>query len=385
MVASLAARADPASLAACDKLVAERKYLSAYQALGPASGDDEAVIAKRIELCVRYFAQSIEHRMFALADLKEGESLEAIRSAAGSFAMFAFDPPAVVAAFEKAHPSSPVLDEALGDYYYDVLLRYGGRWVESDEEIVAKIVSSYEAAFASGRFGALSLANCAEAYLRRGDAAAAADRYRRSFDLGMDSANAHYNAAYAFLGSGDYPAASEHAARAIDLYSNDPNYRFDACLLASDAAKGSGDARGALAYLDEARAISALDYRLFKKSIPLYLASGDSLSALRDSQALFALAPRNPSASQMVAEAYCSAKRYDELAAFFESGLKLYFDDPAALGNLYYHYSQLAHLTADDALARDLVEKAEASFRRAGTTDERVYGAIAKLRESYGE
>jgi hypothetical protein len=385
MAASLAASADPARIAACDRLVAERKYLSAYQSLGPTSEDDEAAIAKRVELCINYFAQSIDHRIFAFADLKEGESLGALRGGTGSFSMFAFDPAAAVADFEKAHGPSPVLEKALGDYYYDVLLRYGGRWLESDEAIVARIVVSYEAAFAAGLSDALSLANCAEGYLRRGGAEKAAAYYARSFELGMDSANAHYNAAYAYLSSGGYSAALSHARRAIELYADDPGYRFDALLLASDAAKGSGDAPGALAFLDEARKISAGDYRLYKKSIPLYLSSGRSTDALRDAQTLFALAPRNPSASQMVMEAYYGAKKNDELAAFFESGLKSYFGDPEALGNLYYHYSQLAHATKDNALALDLLDKAERSFRKAGKADQQVYDAIAKQRESFGE
>jgi Uncharacterized enzyme of heme biosynthesis len=376
--------ATKSAFSACDALVAQRRYLSAYQALDAASKESELLIAKRVELCTNYFVQSLSHRMFAFADLKEGESLDSLRQGTGSYTMVSFDPAQAVADYLKGRPLTPLLARALGDYYYDVLLRYSGRWLESDEAINAKIVANYEIAIAGGSFDSLSLANCGEACLRSGDAAKAAGYYKRSLGLGMDSANAHYNAAYAYLNSGDLKSALAEARKAIDRYSDNPNYRFDALLLASDAQASLGDTKAALSFLDAARAISLADYRLYKKSMPLYLALGDTDSALREAHALFALAPRNPAATQMVMDAYYGARRYEALAAFFDAEIKNRSGDAEAQGNLYYHYSMLAHDGGDDARARSLLDAAERAFKKAGVKDEGLFDTIGKQRASYG-
>jgi hypothetical protein len=165
----------------------------------------------------------------------------------------------------------------------------------------------------------------------------------------------------------------------------EPARRFEACLLASDEAMKKGDMKGAFAALDEARHTGVEDYRLYRKTISLYLATGDSAAAFADAQALFALAPADPASPEMVMEAYYAAKRYDELAAFFESGIRLCFNDNKALGNLYFHYSRLAHDTKDDEFARNLLDRAELSYERSGTANAQVLEAISVQRELCGE
>jgi tetratricopeptide (TPR) repeat protein len=371
----------------CDALVAQGKYLSAYDALGPESEGDGFILAKRLELSRLYYVQSLEHRLFALVDLVDGGSLDVLREGGGSFTMVASDPAAKAEAYLSSHPKSPIVAKVLGDFYFDVYQRYGAKWKESESAVLAKCVGDYETAFASGLVDAASLGSCAEAYLRQGSDDKAIALYERAIALapGSGSADAHYNLGFAYLRKGDYARALAEAKEAVELYADSPDYRFEACLLGADAAKAGRDYKGALVLLAEARKISDEDYRLYKKTLPLHLALGDFASALGQAQELFALAPRNPQAAQMVMDSYYEAKLFDQLAAFFEWGIKSYFNDDAALGNLYYHYSQLSHDTKDDVLARSLIDKAEKAFKRAAGTGKEVFDAIARQRAVYGE
>jgi len=372
-------------LAACDELVTRQKYLSAYQSLGSEGADNEFILAKRIELCLDYFAQSINHMIFAFADLKPGESLEKLRGGTGSFTMVVLDPPKAVEEYYKAKPRSALLEKSLGDYFFEVRLRYGGRWTESDEAVSGKAVSHYESAFGLGLADALSLANCAESHLQLGAYDKAASYYDRSFALGMDSANAHYNAAFAFLRLGQYDRALVEAKKAIALYADDPDYLFDACLLAADASGAKGDLDGGLSLFAEAQKIETRDYRLYNKRIYFYLARGDEAAALGDAQSLFALAPRNPGATQLVAAAYGESGKQAWLEDFFEWGLGAYASDTEALGNLLFYYSQWAHDANDDAKALSLIDRAEQAFKNSDTKNKEVFEVIAKMREAYGK
>jgi hypothetical protein len=230
---------DKKLILACDELVLQRKYLSAYEALGPEPRDDDYLIAKRLELCARYFVRSVDHRFFSLVDLTEGESLDELRLSDGDFTIVASDPAAKAEAYLALNPQSPIVAMALGDFY--------------------------------------------------------------------------------------------------------------------------------------------------KRTLPIYLALGDSASALGEAQALFSLSPHRPQAAKTIMDSYYAAKRYDELAAFFEWGVKSYWSDDEALGNVYFHYSQLAHDTKDDALARSLIDKAEKAFKHLGAANQKIFDAITRQREFYGE
>jgi tetratricopeptide (TPR) repeat protein len=382
--------ADPATkqkLAACDELVAQRKYLSAYNSLGPAAGDDEYLIATRIELCLDYFVLSMNHGMFAFTDLKPGEDLMALRkdSSGRKYSMVMYDPVKVVDEYYKAKPRSALLEKSLGDYFYEVRLRYGGRWTESDEAISGKAVSHYETAFAMGLEDASSLSNCAESHLQLGAFDKAASCYEKYFALGMDSGNARFNAAFAYIRLGDSDRALAEATKAIALYADNPDYRYDAFLLAGDASRNKGDLDGAVSLFAEAQKIEARDYRLYNKRLYTYLVKGDPAAALGDASSLFGFAPRNPAATQLVMDAYADSGKSAWLPAFFEWGIGAFVADPEALGNLLFHYSMWAHDAKDDAKARGLLDRAEEAFKKSGTTNSQVFEAIAAQREVYGK
>jgi hypothetical protein len=129
----------------------------------------------------------------------------------------------------------------------------------------------------------------------------------------------------------------------------------------------------------------AADYAPNREALALHLGRGDYAAALGDAQALLGLGPRDPAAPRAVMDAYYAAGRYDDLAAFFESGIRSFFLDDLAQGNLYRHYAMLAHDTGDDALARDLIDKAERAYVRGGGAGAAILEAMDAEREAYGD
>ncbi|NLC93967.1 MAG: hypothetical protein GX677_11070, partial [Treponema sp.] len=116
-----------------DQLIKDRRYESAFNNLGKID-TNEYIIAKKVEICLNYFVQSIKHQMFAFKDLQNNEDIYKLRGEKGTYNIIVYDPVKVIQTFDK-NESSAILNKALGDYYYEINLRYKGRWIISDEEV----------------------------------------------------------------------------------------------------------------------------------------------------------------------------------------------------------------------------------------------------------
>jgi hypothetical protein len=91
VVVSAATTADV--LADVDRLVTEKKYLSAFRLLeAQENGDSNPDIAlKKAELVLKYFVSSIYHTTFTLADLKEDQEIMDVRGKPGASIIINFD------------------------------------------------------------------------------------------------------------------------------------------------------------------------------------------------------------------------------------------------------------------------------------------------------
>lgn len=109
-------------LADVDRLVTEKKYLSAFEALNNyPDGDSSPDIAlKKADLCMNYFASSIMHITFAFRDLEEGEDIQKVRGSVGKFTMRMFNVEEVFKPLIEKYPEDSRLHRTLADYYIDV-------------------------------------------------------------------------------------------------------------------------------------------------------------------------------------------------------------------------------------------------------------------------
>ena len=99
------------TLKKAEGLVAQRQYASAFamlDALDPAN-DRPAVLAMKADIVLHYFAQSMNHMVFSLVDLKKGESLDSVRINFEMGDAFAFDVDSLSRRLLAAHPGDQSL------------------------------------------------------------------------------------------------------------------------------------------------------------------------------------------------------------------------------------------------------------------------------------
>lgn len=378
-VYSSADQATSTTLAAIDQLVADRKYESAYKLLAEET-KNPFLVAKRVELATKYFVQSLNHVMFAFKDLAPNETLNGLRSTGkGTYNLYPFDPQEVIGNLLKGGDRSAILFMALGDYFYDVSLRYHGRWTEDDPVVAQKAVDNYKRAIEGGIVTATILSNSADKSFELKDYQTASDLYGRALRLDPTLLNADFNIAYAQLMLGNYDLALSEGQKAIEKYANDPNYRMDAILLCSDAAFYGKKFNVALDYLNRGLDISRQEYRVYQKLGMVYLGMGDLVRAHESLDRLFAFAPTNPAASQMVSKAFVDVNKGKELVAFYQRNLEKYKGRPEAQGNLYFHLGRQYETEGNRAEALNAAKKAKEAFTSAKAYHGDVEAAVEAL------
>ncbi len=316
--------------------------------------------------------------MFAFKDLAPGETLDGLRSGKGTYSLYVFDPAEVIGKIPGS-AISPILHKALGDYYYDVSLRYAGRWLETDDDIAKKTIANYDRAFAAGLSTVTMCTNYADKALQLGDYAKGIEYYSRALKEDPSLYNVHYNLAFAYLRVEQYDSALTEGEKALAVYEKEPAYLMDALMLCADAAFYGGLNTRAIAYLDRALRISAQDYRIYKKFGYMYLSSNTMDRANENLDALFALSPTNPGATQMVVSAYESYKKNEAITDFFLRNLKKYRTQSEVLGNLNFHFALKLEGSGDSKKARKAALDAQQNFTDATKYDGQIKDAVEAL------
>lgn len=239
-----------ASVEKASSLAGSGKWRSAYLLLAAfdPENQDPFALAMKISLVLRGELRSERHRAFALADLDEGQSVEALRRSAGDYELFAFDPPVLAAALASSGAAKPgILSKELGDYYCDLLSRFSGQWFLGDEELLALAIAEYAEACAAGACDEASLARYADALVRADRAEEALPVYRRA--IGLDGADGALR--YGYARCLVYLRKNAEALPEIDAAiaaSGAGSQRLDAIALGARAASELGDELKAESY-----------------------------------------------------------------------------------------------------------------------------------------
>ena len=349
-----------------DAFIQKEQYESAFGALNAIS-DDEFVLAKKIEIAIDYFAQSMMHQMFAFKDLKKGETLYDVRSGEGSYSMVLFDPVKAVEDFKKKNGDKPVLNYALGLYYDDVLSRYRDQWLLSEKELVQKTIEYLQKAFDSNCYDGRSLSVLALAYYRIRDLTNAEKMYKKKIEAGFElSAGDYFNLGAICFQKKDFASALQYAEKSIEGYKDEPEYQSDAYVVCADSCLGLKDYKKAESFLKTAEKRFPQDYRIVQRTIALYAAQKNKKETLKAAEKLFAFAPENPAAPQMVMQEYFDAGTEQWLPDFFKACLKTYAKSGKARQNLLFHYAYALHELGDKAKAAETAKDAKAEFVKNG-------------------
>ena len=165
-----------ATLKKAEGLVAQRQYASAFamlDALDPAN-DRPAVLAMKADIVLHYFAQSMNHMVFSLVDLKKGESLDSVRRNFEMGDAFAFDVDSLSRRLLAAHRGDQSLLSTHAAYHKALLDDYGDDlWMTyltpECKSLLQQATESAEACFQMGYFYTSdeSTADSAAYYFRR--------------------------------------------------------------------------------------------------------------------------------------------------------------------------------------------------------------------------
>lgn len=121
------AQNERATLKKAEGLVAQRQYASAFAMLDELdpTNDRPAVLAMKADIVLHYFAQSMNHMVFSLVDLKKGESLDSVRINFEMGDAFAFDVDSLSRRLLAAHPGDQSLLATHAAYHKALLDDYG--------------------------------------------------------------------------------------------------------------------------------------------------------------------------------------------------------------------------------------------------------------------
>ena len=364
--------ADPETkqlIAEVDALIYQKQYASAFGKLSEQKNEYE--IAKRVEIAINYFAQSMMHQMFAFKNLDEDEDIYEVRRSNGTFSLIFYNPEDVIKNYIEENGEKPILDYALGLYYEDVSERYGEQWLISKDELTENISTYLLKAFEAGCYDSWSLSVLGTSLYRQekyDDAIRIYEAKEKEYEMtGTD--NYHLGILYWF--TDQCQKGIEHIDISADQYEDNPEYQADAYIVAARIAITMKDYPTAETYLGICLLKYPDDYRIYQYSIRLYAAQKQSKKVIDSGLKLFAYGPDNPSTCQIIMQ-QCIDMDYNQGALdFFKAAIKEYKKNDAALANLYFHYAYQYNIMENYKEAEKKAKEARKYFEKSNTmTDE---------------
>jgi tetratricopeptide (TPR) repeat protein len=369
-----------------DRLVTEKKYLSAFRLLdAQENGDSNPDIAlKKAELALKYFVNSIYHKTFSFKDLEEDEDIMDVRGAVGSSMIFNFDIEKVFTPLIKNYPEDQRLYVALADYYLDVYEKYRGLWEKSDKDVLKGAQSHYDKAIALGDLDSGTYFRAGKTALYMNDLAGAAKLLETSVQKSSSYAPARYDLSYVYLFQGKPAEAAPHAVAAYEIYDVTP-LKADAAMLAGQAYMDWGNTEEALKYFLLCDKIAPDKYENLRRLMGLYVKLGRGEEANAVGERIFEMNPVNPTMARVFLDNYVGSSLEGELPGIFNGLAAKYAGNPEAVGNALYHLSVFYNHIGESAMALKTIDEAERNFRKSLKEDHVVFKAIEQIRQTAGK
>ncbi len=376
-----------AALEQAASLASQGKWKSAFQVLEDFDKEnaDPFALAMKTSLVLRGAVRTDMDKSFGLADLEQGQDLESLRNSEGEYAPIAFDPPALAETQASKGVSAPgILSKELGDYYYDVIGRFSGKWSISDDDILAKVVEEYGFAVVAGVFDQTSLVKQGDtlARLNRGDESDVI--FRKAIAIDAKDPNVRYSYALSLANRGKKAEALVEVDRAVEFYSEDSS-RIDGIVLGARVSAVLGDNATTQKYFAAAEKYypNTPTAGILRHMIALQL--GDKPGAAAAADSLVPLYGSNPNVIRTLLSTWLSAGDEDSARAFLDRNIASSQDD-LTVGTLNFYLAVLLTQNtpndADKASALKALDAAETRLKAAIAPDNGVFGIIAEMRNN---
>ena len=356
-------------------LIANKKYETAFKLLDDFDKENSKpdIVLLKVDILLNYFVSSIMHQMFALKDLKPNENIMDYRGKQGSFGMQMFQVDSILGKLIGIYPTNCKLYKGLGEFYYEVHLKYGDRWLKNDSELFKLMQTNFQKAVDG---------NCAD-YLSNyvlGYVNISQKKYKecipyflKSIEQNKDYPTSHYNLAYAYLFSNDRQNALKYAKNALALYT-DPKYKGDAARMIGVIYGELEDDKNAIENYELADKIDPKNYYTLKPLLELYVKT-DNKKSDKTAKAFFDLAPENPTIYNDLGEIYYNDKKEDKLRDFYKSQLSEFKENDKVQGNLNFYLGRI-YVETDKKTAKAYFLKSKEIFGRIFDKSHQVFNAI---------
>jgi len=358
-----------------DSLISHKKYATAFKFLqetDPANSDPD-IFLKKEDIALNYFVTSIMHQMFAFRDIGENEDIMDYRGKEGNYDMFTFPVDSILLRLIKEYPDNCKLYKGLGDYYYEVHLKYGDQWLIPTEQLLRLIEKNDLKVHEGGCADDMTYYVLGYIYVSSQKYDNAVSWFKRSLELSEKNPDAFYNLAYAYMGNGDMDNALKNAGIAMELY-HDSVYKADAVRMMAQLYLEKGDEENAARSFETSLKIDPGSYYSLHPLLELYVKTNrpEADDIRRD---FFALDPGNPTIYNDLAKIYFKYDKAEELTGFFEDELKNYRDNDSITGNLNFFLGRI-YLGIDKSEAKNYLLQAREHFSKVYDKDHQVFRAI---------
>jgi hypothetical protein len=360
------------------KLIQSRKYETAYKVLDNFDAENKIpeVADKKQDILLKYFVSSIMHTLFGLKDLKGKETISTYRGQPGSYSLFPFEAEEIFTRLKKEQPDNYISYKALGEYYYEVYLKYGDNWLIRQDSLFTLMESNCKIAAEHNAADYIT-------YYILGFVSTSTERYDegianfyKCLELEPTHGPASYNMAYAYLYKDQRDSAIKYALRAYDTYT-DASLKGDAARIAAVSYGELKDSINEIRYHELCDSVNPENYYSTKALIELYLKDNNS-KAYPKRLKFFMLEPTEISTYNDLLDIYFKYNKQEELANFFRAQVKeAVADDFKVRGNLYFSLANI-YFGKDDKKTKEYLLLSKEAFAKVYEKNNNIFKAIDK-------
>ncbi len=365
-VFTLSAQSNNRAVFEANDLIAQKKYLSAYQILDgsdPNNQMPEIAIAKT-NLLLHYHISTDLYHQFVLKDLAPNENLDDYEQS-NLQNNVEFHPDSILTKLFNQYPEEYSLLKALGSYYYEVHLQYpDNQWVLDDLTICQKIKTNYLSAFEHNVFDYWSLFGLGYVYLLEENNQEAIKFLEKSIELNSNYSLSYYNLAYAYFNLSDYKKALDLAFKSYEMQAN-PLYKAEAARLLGTTYEKLNQKEKAYDYFVYANKLFPKDYHTLMPILQLGVVLNKPEYKDITSE-IFLLAPDNPIVCKDIMHAYVDANKRNEFIQFLENEKPNYRTNNKVLANIFFY-------TALSFYEEQKWVKSKINFEKARTLFSEIY------------
>lgn len=359
-----------------NSLIAELKYASAYEYLNGSDPNDQDpdISISKINLLLNYYVKTELFQKFGLKDITPNLDLQDLRENNTTVKMFVYKPDSILNKLIRQYPQNYKLRKELGNFYYEVHLKYPESWLLPDSVVVQNMKTNYEEAYKNNIYDYWSLFGIGYAHLLDEDYDEAIPILQKSIELNPNYPLSYYNLAYAYSNTEQYSKCLLFAKKAYDLQVI-PEFKAEAARLIAMNYEDMKDDKKALEYYKIADKILPNDYSTLSPLLELEIKLDDSQYKKHTNQ-LFFLDPSNPVIFQDLLKAYSENEKEKEFIEFMESLKPQFKQNIPVMANILFHQAIAQYETEEWVAAKINFEKARSLFRNIFKSNHSVFKVI---------